>query len=244
MRHFLDLLDLSADEITALLNDAAAMKVALKRGERPHHLAGRVLGLIFEKPSLRTRASFEAAMVQMGGSSIFLSSPDGAIGVRESVADFARTLSQYVDVVAGVVHIALEVPQPAQVFGLERLLQHGPVLPSVVEASLAVAGGEHERDAARRQLFRDRIGALAVQVHIEHGEINLGRRGVLHGAVHAADSGHDGVAEVHEQILDQHRDERLVFHDQNFEIGAHCILQPPANVSSELVIVAVTPSRL
>jgi ornithine carbamoyltransferase len=63
-------------------------------------LAGKVLGLVFEKPSLRTRVSFEAAMTHLGGSSIFLSSPDGAIGVRESVADFARTLSQYVDVVA------------------------------------------------------------------------------------------------------------------------------------------------
>src|SRR5262245_39321335 len=99
MRHFLDLLDLSTDEITALLDDAAAMKSALKRGERPHFLAGRVLGLIFEKPSLRTRASFEAAMVQMGGSSIFLSSADGPLGERESVEDFARVLNEYVDAV-------------------------------------------------------------------------------------------------------------------------------------------------
>jgi ornithine carbamoyltransferase len=56
-----------------------------------------VLGLVFEKPSLRTRASFESAMVQLGGSTIFLSASDGPIGQRESVSDFARTLCQYAD---------------------------------------------------------------------------------------------------------------------------------------------------
>lgn len=99
MRHFLDLLDLHADELTHLLDDAAAMKAALERGERPALLAGRVLGLIFEKPSLRTRVSFEAAMAQMGGGSIFLSAADGPIGQRESIEDFARVLSEYVDAV-------------------------------------------------------------------------------------------------------------------------------------------------
>src|SRR5260370_39384015 len=95
MRHFLDLLDLNADELDHLLADAMAMKQAHKRGERQPFLAGRVLGLVFEKPSLRTRVSFEAAMAQMGGSSIFLSATDGPLGQRESVPDFARTLSQF-----------------------------------------------------------------------------------------------------------------------------------------------------
>jgi ornithine carbamoyltransferase len=99
MRHFLDLLDLSADELNHLLDDAAAMKAALQNGDRPPLLPGRVLGLIFEKPSLRTRVSFEAAMAQMGGSSIFLSGTDGPLGGRESVEDFARVLSEYVDAV-------------------------------------------------------------------------------------------------------------------------------------------------
>jgi ornithine carbamoyltransferase len=99
MRHFLDLLDLSPDELRHLLDDAAFMKAAASRGERPAVLAGRVLGMVFEKPSLRTRVSFEAGMAQMGGRSIFLGSSDGLIGQRESVADFARTLSQYVDAV-------------------------------------------------------------------------------------------------------------------------------------------------
>jgi ornithine carbamoyltransferase len=99
MRHFLDLLDLSTDELNHLLDDAAAMKAALRHGERPPLLAGRVLGLIFEKQSLRTRVSFEAAMAQMGGASIFLSAADGPLGQRESVEDFARVLSEYVDAV-------------------------------------------------------------------------------------------------------------------------------------------------
>jgi ornithine carbamoyltransferase len=100
MRHFLDLLDVSADELNHLLADAAVMKGAHKRGERQPFLAGRVLGLVFEKQSLRTRVSFEAAMAQLGGSSIFLSANDGQLGKRESVPDFARTLSQYVDAAA------------------------------------------------------------------------------------------------------------------------------------------------
>src|SRR5207253_3777159 len=93
-------LDLSADELTTLLDEAEQLKTGLRAGERPPLLAGRVLGLLFEKPSLRTRVSFEAAMAQMGGSSIFLSATDGPLGQRESVEDFARTLSQYVDAVA------------------------------------------------------------------------------------------------------------------------------------------------
>jgi ornithine carbamoyltransferase len=98
MRHFLSLLELSTDELKRMLSEAARLKEGLERGERPPLLAGRVLGMIFEKPSLRTRASFEAAMAQLGGSAIFLSAADGPIGQRESVPDFARTLSQYVDV--------------------------------------------------------------------------------------------------------------------------------------------------
>src|SRR5436190_17472178 len=100
MKHFLTLLDMEGDPLRDLLREAAQLKAAYLRGERPGLLAGRVLGLVFEKPSLRTRVSFEAGMASMGGSSVFLSSPDGAMGVRESVPDFARTLSQYADVVA------------------------------------------------------------------------------------------------------------------------------------------------
>src|SRR5947209_18987184 len=95
MRNFLTLLDWSAEELQQLLTEAER----LKANPREPVLAGRVLGLVFEKPSLRTRASFEAAMAQAGGGSIFLSAADGPLGQRESVPDFARTLSQYVDAV-------------------------------------------------------------------------------------------------------------------------------------------------
>ena len=99
MRHFLTLSNITAAELEQLLAEASRLKAELKRGQRPPLLAGRVLGLVFEKQSLRTRASFEAAMAQLGGTSIFLSATDGPMGQRESVADFARTLSSYVDVV-------------------------------------------------------------------------------------------------------------------------------------------------
>jgi ornithine carbamoyltransferase len=99
MRHFLSLIDLTPEQLTHLLDEAARLKADAQRGIRPPLLAGRVLGMIFEKPSLRTRASFEAAMAHLGGASIFLSASDGPIGQRESVADFARTLNNYVDAV-------------------------------------------------------------------------------------------------------------------------------------------------
>ena len=99
MRHFLNLLDLSPKDLRHLLDETAVLKAAHDRGERKPLLAGKVLGMIFEKPSLRTRSSFEAAMAQLGGGSIFLSATDGPIGQRESVPDFARTLCEYVDAV-------------------------------------------------------------------------------------------------------------------------------------------------
>lgn len=99
MRHFLDLLDLTPDEVKHLLQEALCLKAAHQRGERSAVLQGRVLGLIFEKPSLRTRVSFETAMAQLGGTSIFLGGNEVGLGSRESVPDFARVLSQYVDVV-------------------------------------------------------------------------------------------------------------------------------------------------
>jgi ornithine carbamoyltransferase len=99
MRHFLDLLDLSKDEIDSLLDEAARLKAAHARGDHSTPLLGRVLGLVFEKPSLRTRVSFQAAIAQLGGASIFLPSSETGLGSRESVPDFARTISQYVDAV-------------------------------------------------------------------------------------------------------------------------------------------------
>ncbi len=100
LRHFLDLLDLKADEALTLLDLADRLKADDRDGRRPPVLEGRILGLIFEKPSLRTRVSFEAAIARLGGNAIFLQGKDVGLGVRETVADFARVISQYVDAIA------------------------------------------------------------------------------------------------------------------------------------------------
>ncbi len=97
-RHILSLLDLSSDEILQIFERAAELKAKMAAGQRPATLPGRVLALLFEKPSLRTRVSFEAAFAQLGGSSLYLGA-DVGWGQRESTADFSRVLSQYVDVV-------------------------------------------------------------------------------------------------------------------------------------------------
>jgi ornithine carbamoyltransferase len=98
MRHILDIPDLSADEISHLLVDAARLKAA--RRVRPADdlpLRGRVVGLVFEKPSLRTRVSFESAVAQLGGTSLFLPGNEVGLGWRETVEDFGRVIGQYVD---------------------------------------------------------------------------------------------------------------------------------------------------
>src|SRR5262245_59965956 len=97
MRHFLDLLTVTGDDVRRLLKEAARLKAALRAGERKPSLAGRVLGMFFEKPSLRTRVSLQIAMAHLGGSSVFLVGNEVGLGSRESVADCARTMSEYVD---------------------------------------------------------------------------------------------------------------------------------------------------
>ena len=100
LRHFVDLFDLSPEAARDLIWRALELKRADQQGRRPPYLSGRTLGLIFEKPSLRTRVSFEAAIAQLGGNAIFLQGKDVGMGVRESIADFARVISQYVDALA------------------------------------------------------------------------------------------------------------------------------------------------
>jgi ornithine carbamoyltransferase len=96
MKHLLDITDLTADEIAALLDDAARLK-ALPREQAPRPLEGKILGLVFEKPSLRTRVSFESAAIQLGGSSLFIPGEEVGLGKREALEDVARVISQYVD---------------------------------------------------------------------------------------------------------------------------------------------------
>src|SRR5262249_36433582 len=99
MRHVLSLLELDPGEILTLLDAAAALKASWKRRDRRLTLAGYVLGMVFEKPSLRTRVSFQTAMAQLGGASVFLAGGEVGLGSREPIPDFARVMSQYVDAV-------------------------------------------------------------------------------------------------------------------------------------------------
>lgn len=92
--------DLNTDDVKHLLDRAISLKKRHKRGIPYQPLKGKVLGLIFEKPSTRTRVSFEVAMYHLGGDVIFMSSRDSQIGRGEPVKDTARVMSRYVDVVA------------------------------------------------------------------------------------------------------------------------------------------------
>ncbi|WP_165219598.1 ornithine carbamoyltransferase [Aquisphaera insulae] len=99
-RHFVSLFDINPDEAASLIDRTVKLKAGSHGPPRMPLMQGRTLGLLFEKPSLRTRVSFETAMARLGGSSIFLRGKDVGLGVRESVADFARVISQYVDFLA------------------------------------------------------------------------------------------------------------------------------------------------
>ena len=97
MKHLLKLGDLSAEEITEILNLADQLKYEQHKGIAHHHLAGKTLGMIFQKSSTRTRVSFEVGMYQLGGSALFLSSRDLQLGRGEPIKDTARVLSRYLD---------------------------------------------------------------------------------------------------------------------------------------------------
>lgn len=98
MKHFLSINDVSKEEIEEILDIATKFKKDDKEGkDHSNHLKGKFLGLIFEKPSLRTRISFEVGMKQLGGQTTVLSKHEINIGSREQVPDIARILSLYLD---------------------------------------------------------------------------------------------------------------------------------------------------
>ena len=98
-RDLLDLASLTAAELRGLLDLAARLKAEQKAGIEHPHLRGSTLAMIFEKPSLRTRITFEAGMTQLGGHAIHLASQDIGLGARESVKDVARNLSRWVSLI-------------------------------------------------------------------------------------------------------------------------------------------------
>ena len=98
-RDLLNFADWSRDELESILRLARDLKQKQKQGVMHHLLEGKGLGMLFEKPSLRTRVTFEAGMVQLGGHAVFLSPTEVQMGVRETPEDCARSLSRWVDMI-------------------------------------------------------------------------------------------------------------------------------------------------
>ena len=97
VRHFLDLVDIPAADLRRMIDDARTMKSKPPRADHP--LAGKTLAMIFEKPSTRTRVSFEVAMRQLGGDVLLLTAEEMQLGRGETLADTARVLSRYIDAI-------------------------------------------------------------------------------------------------------------------------------------------------
>ena len=155
MRHFLNLSDAGGDAIAAMLNDAIERKKARQgwpKGQADAYapLAGQTLAMVFEKNSTRTRTSFEMAMKQLGGDSIFMASGQMQLGRGETIADTARVLSRYVDAimirtddhdkVSELAHYAsvpvinglTDLSHPCQIVAdLLTVMEHGKALPGL-----------------------------------------------------------------------------------------------------------------
>ena len=106
-RHYLSVTDLSAEQILALLDRALALKREPIPADKP--LDGKAAALVFQKPSLRTRVSFEMAMLQLGGHAVYLSPAEIQLGQREGVVDAARVLSRYVDAIVARVFLHSDI---------------------------------------------------------------------------------------------------------------------------------------
>jgi ornithine carbamoyltransferase len=100
-RHFLDLKDFSGAELRRVLDAGAALKARRRKGEptRERPLEGKILAMVFDKPSTRTRVSFDVAMRELGGETIMLTGQEMQLGRGETIADTARVLSRYVDLI-------------------------------------------------------------------------------------------------------------------------------------------------
>ena len=155
MRHFLNLSDAGGDAIAAMLNDAIERKKARQgwpkgQADADAPLAGHTLAMVFEKNSTRTRTSFEMAMKQLGGDSIFMASGQMQLGRGETIADTARVLSRYVDAimirtddhdkVSELAHYAsvpvinglTDLSHPCQIVAdLLTVMEHGKALPGL-----------------------------------------------------------------------------------------------------------------
>jgi ornithine carbamoyltransferase len=114
VNHFLSLSDLTSDQLASLINLAVKLKQEWRAGGNKPLLKGKTLGMVFTKPSLRTRVSFEMAMLHLGGQALYISPNEISLGQRESVADVARVLSRYVDAIMARVFSHRDVVELAQ----------------------------------------------------------------------------------------------------------------------------------
>jgi ornithine carbamoyltransferase len=114
LRNFVDIDDLTTEELHAVLTRATDLKERQRRGKHHPLLSGQTLGMIFEKPSTRTRVSFETGMTQLGGHAVFLGPDDIHLGHGEPVKDTARALSRYVDLLMARVFDHADVQELAE----------------------------------------------------------------------------------------------------------------------------------
>ena len=168
VRHFLDLVDISAQELRGMIAAGRAMK------ERPAEvrqaLEGRTLAMIFDKPSTRTRVSFDVAMRQLGGGTIVLTGQEMQLGRGETIADTARVLSRYVDAI------------------MIRTLDHEVVTELAQHASVPVINGLTRRSHPCQVLadvmtFEERRGPIRGKAVAWSGDAN----NVLASWMHAAE---------------------------------------------------------
>jgi len=168
IRNYVSVKDLSAEETLEVLKSAAALKRDVKQGRRHHRLAGKTLAMIFQKPSLRTRVSFEVGMTQLGGHAIYMGPEDIKLGKRETTEDIAMTISRMCDVIM------------ARVFG------HDIVVELARHATVPVINALSDREhpcqiLADLQAIQERKGRLAGLKCVFVGDGNNVAQSLLYG---------------------------------------------------------------
>lgn len=146
-RHFLSIADVSKDELRTILDLAADLKARLKAGERPPLLQDKVLAMIFERESTRTRVSFDVGMRQLGGETLMLTGSEMQLAREETLSDTAKVMSRYVDAI------------------MIRILAHDDLLELAAASSIPVINGLTRRGhpcqvMADIQTFEERRGPI------------------------------------------------------------------------------------
>ena len=171
IRHFLDLTDIPPDELRAMIKASRAMKDRLKKGgAAAKALAGKTIAMIFDKPSTRTRVSFDVGIRQLGGESITLTGQEMQLGRGETIADTARVLSRYVDAI------------------MIRTLDHSQVMELAEYATVPVINGLTKRShpcqvMADVMTFEEHRGSIGGRTVAWTGDAN----NVLTSWMHAAE---------------------------------------------------------